>query len=42
MAEDPEVQKLSAEVNHLIKPRSALRDPDLMQRVKALMQPPSC
>ena len=39
MAEDPEVHRLSSLVNHLMKPRSALRDPALVQRVTALMQP---
>ena len=35
-AEDPAVHKLLAEVLHLLKPRSALNDPDLVERVKAL------
>jgi 2-polyprenyl-6-methoxyphenol hydroxylase-like FAD-dependent oxidoreductase len=32
-AEDPDVHKLTLEVQHLLKPRSAYRDPALMQRV---------
>jgi hypothetical protein len=32
-AEDPAVHKLTLEVQHLLKPRSAYRDPALMQRV---------
>jgi hypothetical protein len=36
-AEDPEVQKLVAEVRHLIRPRSDLRQPDLVASVRALM-----
>jgi 2-polyprenyl-6-methoxyphenol hydroxylase-like FAD-dependent oxidoreductase len=36
-AEDPEVHKLIVEVQHLLKPRSAYRDPDLMRRVQAVM-----
>jgi 2-polyprenyl-6-methoxyphenol hydroxylase-like FAD-dependent oxidoreductase len=36
-AEDPAVHKLTAEVQHLLKPRSAYRDPGLMQRVLAKM-----
>jgi len=35
-AEDPAVHKLLFEVLHLLKPRSALGDPDLVERVKAL------
>ncbi len=35
-AEDPAVHKLLVEVLHLLKPRSALGDPDLVERVKAL------
>ena len=35
-AEDATVHKLLFEVRHLLKPRSALRDPDLVERVKAL------
>jgi hypothetical protein len=36
-AEDPSVHKLTAEVQNLLKPRSAYRDPALMQRVLAMM-----
>jgi hypothetical protein len=36
--EDPAVHKLTAEVRHLLKPSSALRDPVLVARVEALMQ----
>jgi hypothetical protein len=35
-AEDPAVHKLLFEVLHLLKPRSALGDPDLVERVKAM------
>ena len=36
-AEDPAVHKLTLEVQHLLKPRSVYRDPDLMRRVFAKM-----
>jgi 2-polyprenyl-6-methoxyphenol hydroxylase-like FAD-dependent oxidoreductase len=36
-AEDPTVHKLTQEVQHLLKPRSVYRDPDLMKRVFAKM-----
>jgi 2-polyprenyl-6-methoxyphenol hydroxylase-like FAD-dependent oxidoreductase len=36
MIEDPTVQKVVTEVNHLIRPRSALRDPELVERVRAV------
>jgi len=36
-AEDPVVHKLTAEVGHLLKPRSVLRDPALVERVQAIM-----
>jgi len=36
-AEDPAVHRLTAEVSNLLKPRSAYRDPALMQRVSAIM-----
>jgi flavin-dependent dehydrogenase len=36
-AEDPAVHKLTAEVQHLLKPRSVYRDPALVQRVLAKM-----
>ena len=32
-AEDPAVHRLAAEVQHLLKPRSVYRDPDLVRRV---------
>lgn len=35
-AEDPAVHKLLFEVLHLLKPHSGLRDPDLVERVKAM------
>jgi hypothetical protein len=35
-AEDPAVHKLLFEVLHLLKPRSTLNDPDLVERVKAM------
>ena len=36
-ASDPAVHKKVLEVQHLLKPRSVLRDPDLVQRVQAVM-----
>jgi 2-polyprenyl-6-methoxyphenol hydroxylase-like FAD-dependent oxidoreductase len=36
-AEDPEVHKLTLEVQHLMRPRTAYADPTLRQRVAALM-----
>lgn len=36
-AEDAEVHKLTAEVQNLLRPRSAYRDPALVQRVLAIM-----
>ena len=36
-AEDPAVHKLLFEVLHLLKPRSVLGDPDLAERVKAVL-----
>ena len=36
-AEDPAVHKLAAEVTNLLRPRSAYRDPALVQRVLAKM-----
>jgi 2-polyprenyl-6-methoxyphenol hydroxylase-like FAD-dependent oxidoreductase len=36
-AEDPAVHKLTAEVQNLLRPRSAYRDPALVQRVFAIM-----
>jgi 2-polyprenyl-6-methoxyphenol hydroxylase-like FAD-dependent oxidoreductase len=42
-AEDPAVQKLAAEVRNLLKPRSVYREPELMQRVSAIMaEAPKC
>jgi 2-polyprenyl-6-methoxyphenol hydroxylase-like FAD-dependent oxidoreductase len=38
-AEDPAVHKLLFEVVHLLKPRSVLSDPDLVERVKAVAVP---
>jgi 2-polyprenyl-6-methoxyphenol hydroxylase-like FAD-dependent oxidoreductase len=36
-AEDPSVHKLTLEVQHLVKPRSVYRDPELVKRVFAKM-----
>jgi 2-polyprenyl-6-methoxyphenol hydroxylase-like FAD-dependent oxidoreductase len=36
-AEDPAVHRLTIEVQHLLKPRTAYRDPTLMQRILAKM-----
>jgi len=36
-AEDPDVHKLTIEVQHLLKTRSVYRDPTLVQRVLAKM-----
>jgi hypothetical protein len=36
-AADPVVHKLTTEVGHLLKPRSVLRDPGLVERVRAMM-----
>ena len=36
-AHDPEVHKLTAEVQNLLKPRSVYQDPALVQRVMAVM-----
>ena len=36
-AEDPAVHKLTVEVQHLLRPRSVYRDPDLVRRVLAVM-----
>ena len=36
-AEDPEVHKLMAEVSSLLKPASALREPELARRITAVM-----
>jgi len=35
-ADDPDVHKLMAEVQALVKPRSVLRDPGLVARVRAM------
>ena len=39
-AHDPGVHRLTAEVQHLLKPRSVYQDPDLVQRVLAVMREP--
>jgi 2-polyprenyl-6-methoxyphenol hydroxylase-like FAD-dependent oxidoreductase len=36
-AQDPAVHRLNAEVQHLLKPRSVYQDPELVQRVMAVM-----
>jgi 2-polyprenyl-6-methoxyphenol hydroxylase-like FAD-dependent oxidoreductase len=36
-AQDPTVHKLMIEVRHLLKPSSELRDPELVQRIEAVM-----
>jgi hypothetical protein len=36
-AEDADVYRIMMEVNHLVKPPSALRDPQIVSRVTALM-----
>jgi hypothetical protein len=36
-AEDPAFHKLTLEVQHLLKPRSVYRNPDVMRRVFAKM-----
>ena len=36
-AEDAETHRIVAEVTHLIRPQSALREPELARRVSALM-----
>jgi hypothetical protein len=36
-AEDAAVHRIMSEVSHLIKPSSALRDPQIVDRVTALM-----
>jgi hypothetical protein len=38
-AEDPKTHRIVIEVRHLIRPQSALREPELARRVAALMQP---
>ena len=40
-AQDPSVQKLLTEVNHLLKPQSALRAPEISERVAKLMAAPA-
>ena len=40
-ARDPEVHRMTAEVQNLMRPRSAYRDPALVERVLAIMQEPS-
>jgi len=39
-ARDPAVHRLTSEVQHLLKPRSVYQDPDLVQRVLAMMSRP--
>jgi hypothetical protein len=39
-AEDAAVQKLMTEVSHLLKPQSALRTPEIVERVARLMAAP--
>ena len=39
MAENPDVQELVTEVNHLIKPRKLLREHALAQRAVSLAKP---
>jgi hypothetical protein len=36
-ARDPDVHRLTVEVQHLLKPRSVYQDPALVQRVLAVM-----
>jgi hypothetical protein len=36
-ADDPDFHRLTAEVQHLLKPRSVYRDPTLLQRVLPLL-----
>lgn len=36
-ARDPEVHRLTSEVQHLLKPRSVYQDPELVQKVMAIM-----
>ena len=36
-ARDPAVHKLMAEVQHLLKPLSVYQDPELTQRIQAMM-----
>jgi 2-polyprenyl-6-methoxyphenol hydroxylase-like FAD-dependent oxidoreductase len=38
-ARDPAVHRLTSEVQHLLRPRSVYRDPELVQRVLAVMTP---
>jgi hypothetical protein len=40
-AQDPSIHKLMFEVNHLLKPQSALRAPELAERVAKLMAAPA-
>ena len=39
-ARDPVIHRLTSEVQHLLKPRSVYQDPDLVQRVRAMMSGP--
>ena len=40
-AQDPSIHKLMFEVNHLLKPQSALRAPEVAERVARLMAAPA-
>jgi hypothetical protein len=40
-AEDPAIHQLMFEVNHLLKPQSALRAPEIVERVVKLMATPA-
>jgi 2-polyprenyl-6-methoxyphenol hydroxylase-like FAD-dependent oxidoreductase len=40
-AQDPSIHKLMSEVNHLLKPQSALRAPEIAERVAELMAAPA-
>jgi len=40
-AQDPSIHKLMFEVNHLLKPQSALRAPEVAERVATLMAAPA-
>jgi hypothetical protein len=41
-AEEPETHRIVMEVRHLIRPQGALREPELAQRVTALMAAATC
>jgi 2-polyprenyl-6-methoxyphenol hydroxylase-like FAD-dependent oxidoreductase len=40
-AQDPSIHKLTFEVNHLLRPQSALRAPEIAERVARLMAAPA-